>query len=65
MKRRNMRKEMITVEELMSQLRQQGIEDLEDVKKCCLEGDGEISVIKIEASTASDDSSKKNESKGI
>ncbi|MEP6924372.1 MAG: YetF domain-containing protein [Pyrinomonadaceae bacterium] len=65
MNRRNMRKELITVEELMSQLRQQGIEDLKDVKKCYLEGDGEISVIKTEASSADDDSSKKNERKGI
>ena len=46
--RRNMRKEMITMEELMSQLREQGVEDLSEVKKCCLEGDGHISVIKYE-----------------
>ena len=63
MNRRNMRQELITVEELMSQLRQQGIEDLKEVKKCCLEGDGEISVIK--ASSEDDDSSKKEKRKGI
>ena len=63
MNRRNMRRELITVEELMSQLRQQGIEDLKDVKKCCLEGDGEISVIK--ASDKEDDSSKRDRRKGI
>ena len=46
--RQNMRKEMVTVEELMSQLREQGVEDVGEVKKCCLEGDGHISVIKYE-----------------
>jgi uncharacterized membrane protein YcaP (DUF421 family) len=46
--RRNMRKEMITMEELLSQLREQGVEDLSEVKECCLEGDGRISVIKYE-----------------
>lgn len=45
MLRRNMRQEMITDEELMSQLRQQGIESVSEVKKCYLEGDGRISII--------------------
>jgi uncharacterized membrane protein YcaP (DUF421 family) len=44
--RRNMRKEFITENELRSELRQQGIEDLRDVKAALLEGNGEISVIK-------------------
>lgn len=43
--RRNMRQEMITTEELMSQLRQQGIEDPGQVKKAFIEGDGRISII--------------------
>jgi uncharacterized membrane protein YcaP (DUF421 family) len=43
---RNMRRELITKEELMGQLREQGIERVEEVKKCYLEGDGQISVIK-------------------
>ena len=47
--RQNLRKEMITMEELMSQLREQGVEDLSEVKKCCLEGDGHISVIKYDS----------------
>jgi uncharacterized membrane protein YcaP (DUF421 family) len=46
MLRRNMRQEMITEEELMSLLREQGVENIKEVKKCCLEGDGHISVIK-------------------
>ena len=44
--RRNLQKEMITREELMSQLREQGVKELEEVQLACLEGDGRISVIK-------------------
>jgi len=46
MLRRNMQKEMITTEELESQLRQQGIEHCSEVKKAFIEGDGSISVIR-------------------
>jgi uncharacterized membrane protein YcaP (DUF421 family) len=46
MNRRNMRKELITEEELRSQLRQQGASDLAEVKRAFLEGNGEISVMK-------------------
>jgi len=46
--RQNLRKEMITMEELLSQLREQGVERVEEVKQCCLEGDGRVSVIKYE-----------------
>lgn len=46
MMRQNMRKEMITEEELKGLLREEGIEDVAEVKKCYLEGDGHISVIK-------------------
>lgn len=44
--RRNMGKEMISMEELMSMLREEGVEHISDVKRCYLEGDGHISVIK-------------------
>ena len=43
---RNMRREFITMDELREKLREQGIEDLKDVKAAYLEGDGEISVIR-------------------
>ena len=43
---RNLRKEFVSREELMSQLRQQGIDDIAKVKEACMEGDGHISVIK-------------------
>ena len=44
--RRNLRREMITVEELMAKLREHGIERLDQVKSAIMESDGEISVIK-------------------
>jgi uncharacterized membrane protein YcaP (DUF421 family) len=42
---RNMRREMISREELLSQLRQQGVEDQADVKLAQIEEDGHLSVI--------------------
>lgn len=47
---RNMRREMITHAELMSQLRQQGIDDPALVRLASLEGDGSISVIRDDES---------------
>lgn len=46
--RQNLRQEMITKEELMGQLREQGVENVEEVKKCYMEGEGHVSVIKID-----------------
>jgi uncharacterized membrane protein YcaP (DUF421 family) len=48
--RKNMQAQFITMEELMSQLREQGIESVEQVRKAFLEGDGRISVIKRDKS---------------
>jgi uncharacterized membrane protein YcaP (DUF421 family) len=45
MHRRNMRAELITPEELMSQLREQGVEHLARVKRAYMEGDGKLSVV--------------------
>lgn len=45
LQRRNLKEEMITQEELMGQLRQQGVEKIEEVQKCYLEADGHVSVI--------------------
>jgi uncharacterized membrane protein YcaP (DUF421 family) len=47
---RNMQRELITKDELMSQLRQQGVELLSDVKRAYIEADGGISVIPYESS---------------
>lgn len=44
----NLRRELITREELMTQLRLQGIEDLADVRRAAMEGNGEVSVLKRE-----------------
>ena len=46
--RRNMRREYLTEEELMSYLRQQGVDDLSEVKTAFVEGGGGLSVIKRE-----------------
>lgn len=42
---KNMRAELITKEELMAQMRENGVEVLSDVKRACMEADGMISVI--------------------
>lgn len=46
MLRDNMHRESVTREELMTQLREAGIEDLAQVKVARLEGDGHISIIR-------------------
>lgn len=49
LQRQNMRRELISVDELMGQLRLHGLESAEKVRKCYLEDDGHISVIKTGA----------------
>ena len=43
---RNMRTELITKDELMTHLREEGIGDIAEVEQACMEPDGMISVIK-------------------
>ena len=43
--RPNMRRELVTEQELMAVLRKQGFDDPAQVRSACLEADGEISVI--------------------
>lgn len=50
---RHMQKELITEEELMSQLRQQGVEFLTDVKRAYIEPDGNISIITYDSKNRS------------
>jgi uncharacterized membrane protein YcaP (DUF421 family) len=50
--RRNMRRELVTEEELMSQLREQGVERVAEVKMACMEGDGRLSIITAEGKRA-------------
>jgi uncharacterized membrane protein YcaP (DUF421 family) len=46
--RRNMRKELITEDELRSQMRLQGINQVSEIKRACLEATGEISFVKVD-----------------
>ena len=41
-----MRNEMISKEELLGELREQGVESIKDVKYSYMEADGHISVVK-------------------
>jgi uncharacterized membrane protein YcaP (DUF421 family) len=50
--RENMKSEMITYDEIMSQMRLEGIEKISDVKQACLESDGHFSFIKKDTSEA-------------
>ena len=43
--RHNMQKELITEDELMSILREQGVDAVSDVKKALMESDGRVSVV--------------------
>lgn len=49
MLRKNMQQELITEDELMTQLRRAGVEDVAEVKAARIEGDGHISVITFDA----------------
>ncbi len=50
---RNLAQEMLTEEELMSKIREEGLEDLSQVKDAYMESDGSISVIKREETAKS------------
>jgi len=47
---RNLRSQLITKQDLLEQLREQGVEGLSGVKKCFLESDGRMSVIRADES---------------
>lgn len=51
--RRNMRRELITEEELMSQLREQGLDSVKKVKEAYIESDGHFSVVPYEQRSGS------------
>lgn len=48
MLRRNMRRELITEDELWGKLRENGVEKMADVREAYIESDGQISIIKSE-----------------
>jgi len=45
---RNLRSQMITRDDLFEQLREQGVDDVSEVKACWLESDGRLSVLKVQ-----------------
>jgi uncharacterized membrane protein YcaP (DUF421 family) len=45
--RRNLKSELISVDDLLSQLREHGIDDPRVVKRCFIEPDGHLSVVKF------------------
>ena len=49
---RNLRSELISVDELMSKLRERGVENLQQVKTAYLESGGEVSVILFDSPAA-------------
>lgn len=53
---RNLRSELLTHEELMTQLRTQGVEDVSAVKRAYLEGNGALTVIKADGEPEPSDS---------
>lgn len=59
LQRRNMRRELITMEELRSSMRDNGIEDLDQIKLAHMESDGEMSFIQRKAGEAAPKKRKK------
>ena len=50
---RNLRSELMTRQDLLAQLREQGVEDVRSVKKAYLESDGRVSVIRNDPNQSS------------
>jgi len=46
--RRNLRSELLTVDDLLAQLREQGVNDVREVQCSFIESDGHLSVVKLE-----------------
>jgi uncharacterized membrane protein YcaP (DUF421 family) len=49
LQRHNMRQELITKDDVFEQLREHGIDDIREVRRCFLEPDGNFSVLKFES----------------
>ena len=60
LQRQILRKEKISEEELMGELREQGVDSVEDVAKSYLEADGHISVIKKDSKADGGEKKKKS-----
>jgi uncharacterized membrane protein YcaP (DUF421 family) len=60
-----LREELITVEELESQLRQHGVAEISTVRRAFVEPDGQFSVIKVQETLESDDHPRKGRGREI
>ena len=49
---RTLRSQLMTRDDLLQQLREQGVDDVRTVKRCCLESDGRLSVIREDGDTS-------------
>jgi uncharacterized membrane protein YcaP (DUF421 family) len=56
---RNLRAELITKSDLLEQLREQGIADVHQVRRCYLESDGRVSVVRADAEESAHDPEKR------
>jgi uncharacterized membrane protein YcaP (DUF421 family) len=65
LQRRNMRRELLTEEEVLSQLREQGVDDVKDVRLAFIEPDGAFSVLKYGANDDANKQSQKHRMRGI
>ena len=65
LQRRNMRSELVTTDELMSHLRQHGIEDVMQVRKAFIEPDGQISILKADEESDDDDNGPQKKKGGV
>ena len=65
MLRKNMRRELVTEEELRALLRTQGVDKPEEVKLACLESSGDISVVTYASDTTQNGHSNKAKEAGL
>ena len=49
--KKNLQSELLTLSDLLQQLREQGVDDVAQVKRCYLESDGKMSVIRQSSPT--------------
>lgn len=50
--RANLRRELLTIDDLRSKLREQGVDDFAKVKSAFMEANGEISIIRVDGASA-------------
>jgi uncharacterized membrane protein YcaP (DUF421 family) len=63
--RRNLKSEMLTIDDLLGQLREQGVEDVREVKRSFIESDGHLSVITYGSDDDGSSQKKRDKRSGI